>query len=329
MSRPHLPALLTFLALPGCRGCFEPPPGPGFGITNERGVVQSRVPGPGPGSQALLVQKLDGRRRLVPYVHVYYTADREVIARIRKALGAARPWQPSTCPPAWRLDFLGPGGDKSYFVNLACGLLRHGWRFWRLGRHEEEALSELFGRATRRPSHKVFFLKVPQAVPLPKLSRRLRPRVLRVLPPDPEDRYPYVSVSVTVTSPMPEDLTQLDRAVGALRARAQRMLDAFGQALKKSRAEVVGLAGPFPIEEDFRRRLTARWGLKIFFQQGTDELTMRYLCSGLNVSVDEVHAGEYYLAKVLVAGHTTVRSMRAILKNLGLDPRPTLWHPGH
>jgi len=154
----------------------------------------------------------------------------------------------------------------------------------------------------------------------------LRPRVVTSMVPGGKvGRLPYVQMSVELHRSQPTDLTQLDDAADALRRQAQALLARYAQALVDSRPEAVRYEGPHSLGERFGRVMDVRYGMTVYFKYGTDELTMRYLCSGLDLHLDRVVVPSSYRIDVLVPRTMPLRKVREMVKSIPIKPPLDLW----
>ncbi len=301
--------IIFFCATGGCKNCddYHDPFAIDEPIATERGVGGQDTKFPAGmtksgestrGYSGILVQPLLLSGREIahrPFVMGYYIDSSIEISAISAVLAAAQESEPSTCEPEWRMDIFGTTGHKVVEINELCRRIKIKDRFFEYSPEDEKVIRPFLQRAVRRPTHRIVRLHVPVAYDPDSVKKLLRAStVVSYLPSKELGPWPRVKVSAFRRAPVPPDFTLLDEAAADLRRDTARFLKQYAQGLMDTKADVYNYEGPYPIEEEFGRDLRVRYGVTIYFRKGTDELTMRYHSSFLQIQMNEVTAPEFY-----------------------------------
>jgi len=320
----------------GCKKCTEPPKPP-YQTEHVRHVRSVTGATETHGSDhrrdvarygQVLVQRLpfDMTVAVQPFGYAFYSTKASDVMLFAGAFAAAKPSAASTCAPHWRIDLTGPNSAKTAFVNRTCGLLRIDGRDYHWSASLADKLDPYLRKTRSKPTHRLIRLRVASQLTPSAVLKLLRARVATTMVPGGKvGRLPYVEMSVDLHRSQPADLTRLDETAGALRRQATAILTRYAQALVDSRPEAVRYEGPRPLGERFGRVMEVRFGMTVYFKYGTDELTMRYLCSGLDLHMDQVVVPASYRLDILVPRTTSLRKVRDMIKSISIKPPLDLW----
>lgn len=297
------------------------------GTQSEPDLVGMARPLGGGGVARILVQPMEEKLRDGPYVWSLVKEKAEEARGLRRALLASVPGPFRTCPPLWRVDLRYGHVEHVVLVNLPCRRLVLDGQERQYDEAMEKALGPLLREASRRPTHKIFGVRVPvmhepKAV-LPVLAARSTEAYLPELP---CRRGPVARMAYVVQERPPADPRNLDRAVADIRKRAYDTLRSYAQHLKVGRQEILDVAGPEPAFERFGDRLfEARYVITVLFRHATPEYQLGFLGLSKDLVVENITVPKDYRVDVVFPGDTKVSEMRNALTWVTLKPPLTVW----
>lgn len=270
----------------------------------------------------LLVRSVEETPRRTTHLWTLYVDKVERVRAVRRALLSARPATFGTCPPTWRLDLRFGADEHVAFVSVPCRRLVLDGRELDYDDGTRNVIEPILRLASRKPSHKIFPVKVPVEHDPQLVLGLLGARSLEALLPErPARRGPVARMTYSVQERPPSDPGQLDRAVATLRRRAYDKLDAYALQLRTGRREILDVIGPLPVFERFGDRLfEARYVLTVLFRHGTPEYMLGFLGLGSDLVVEKITIPTSYRVDLLFPTETSVNEMKKALEGLSLVP---------
>ncbi len=326
--------------LPACESKHDPSQrkrlASGEYITHVRGVRGLRKTpelegtpsylGGGPAAR-ILIQPLEKRLTRGHTIWALYVRDPQQVQKVRLALLAARPAPYRTCAPTWRIDVRYGSHQHVARLNVPCRRLELDGRDLDYSGPVEKVLKPLIRLAIRAPKHKILRIRVPVQHDPKLILKALSTRTIEAyLPRRPAPRGPRVQMVYNVMKRAPSNPARYDEAVAELRTEAYQRLSTYGRQLMVSRHEVIGVWGPEPVYERFKKRLfEARYRVTVLFNFGTPEYMLGFLGLGNSFVVEKVTHPKYYRIDAVFEGKTRMSRMRKVLKWVPVKPPLTRW----